>query len=359
VQTDHSENEEKPEMKINRVGVDIAKSVFHVYAVDRHEQPQLQTKLKRGAWVDTLCAQLAPNAEVGMEACASAHHWGRELQRRGFRVKLLAAQFVKPYVKSNKNDRVDAEAICEAMSRPNMRFVSVKTVKQQDIQAIHRIRSELVGERTAKVNQIRGLVGEYGIVAPRGIHQLRRAVPCWLEDAENGLSDLFRGLLAGLREDLQRLDERVAKLDVSIAQSIDDDPLAQRLLALRGVGPLTASALAGALGDGTSFRKGRDFAASLGLTPRQQSTGGRERLLGISKRGDPYLRKLLVHGARAVLQYAKRRDDALSKWVNALSGRKHANVVAVALANKTARIAWALAAGNTTYDSELVAASPV
>ena len=337
-------------MKITRVGVDIAKSVFHVYAVDRHEQPQWQTKLKRGDWLDALCAQLSANAEVGMEACASAHHWGRELQRRGFCVKLIAAQFVKPYLKSNKNDRVDAEAICEAMSRPGMRFISVKTVMQQDIQAMHRIRSELVGQRTAKANQIRGLVGEYGIVAPSGINQLRRALPCWLEDAENGLSDLFRGLCADLREDLRRLDERVAELDASIARSINGEPLAQRLLALRGVGPL---------GDGASFRKGRDFAASLGLTPRQRSTGGRDRLLGISKRGDPYLRKLLVHGARAVLRYAKGRDDALSQWANALSSRKHANVVTVALANKTARVAWALAAGGTAYDPALVAASPV
>jgi transposase len=255
-------------MKINRVGVDIAKSVFHVYAVDRHEQSQLQAKLNRGDWLNKLCVRLLPNAEVGMEACASSHHWGRELQRRGFRVKLIAAQFVKPYVKSNKNDRVDAEAICEAMSRPGMRFVSVKTVVQQDIQAMHRIRADLVGQRTAKANQIRGLVGEYGIVAPRGIHQLRRALPCWLEDAENGLSDIFRGLLADLREDLQGLDERIAQLDSIIARSIDGDPLAQRLLVLRGVGPLTASALVSALGDGTSFRKGRDFAASLGLWAR-------------------------------------------------------------------------------------------
>ena len=222
---------------------------------------------------------------------------------------------------------------------------------------MHRIRSELVAQRTAKANQIRGLVGEYGIVAPSGIHQLRRALPCWLEDAGNGLSDLFRGLLADLYEDLQRLDERIAKLDTSIARSTDNDPLARRLLAIRGIGPLTANALVGALGDGASFRRGRDFAASLGLTPRQQSTGGRDRLLGISKRGDPYLRKLLVHGARAVTHHAKRRDDALSKWLNALASRKHANVVAVALASKTARVAWALASGGTAYDSKLIAAS--
>jgi transposase len=357
VQTNHSGNEEKSEMKITRVGVDLAKSVFHIHAVDRRERPQWQTKLKRCDWVDALCERLAPGAEVGMEACASAHHWGRELQGRGIRVKLIAAQFVKPYVKSNKNDSVDAEAICEAMSRPGMRFVSLKTIAQQDIQAMHRIRSELISQRTAKVNQIRGLVGEYGIVAPTGINQLRRALPVWLEDAENGLSGRFRGLLCGLREDLQHLDERVAELDSDIAKSVTDDPLARRLLALRGVGPLTASALTGALADGASFRRGRDFAASIGLTPRQHSTGGRDRLLGISKRGDPYLRKLLVHGARAVLRHAEARDDALSQWVNAMSSRKHPNVVTVALANKTARVAWAIAARGTTYDPELIAAS--
>lgn len=176
-------------MEIIRVGVDIAKSVFHVHAVDRNGQPQWRAKLKRSTWLDMLCERLAPGVEIGMEACASAHHWGRELHKRGFRVKLIAAQFVKPYVKSNKNDRVDAEAICEAMSRPGMRFVAVKSVEQQDVQAIHRIRSELVGHRTAKANQIRGLVGEYGIIAPAGIQQLRRALPEWLEGAENGLTD--------------------------------------------------------------------------------------------------------------------------------------------------------------------------
>jgi transposase len=289
-------------MNLSRAGVDIAKSVFHVHAVDRHDQPGWQARLRRSEWLDALCKRLAPGAEVGMEACASAHHWGRKLQERGFRVKLIGAQFVKPYVKSNKNDRVDAEAICEAMSRPGMRFVAVKSVAQQDRQAAHRIREELVGQRTAKANQIRGLVGEYGIIAPKGIQQLRRALPDWLEDAGNGLTENFRVLLADLADDLRYLDERIANLDERIARGVKDDPVARRLLALRGVGPLTASALAGTLGDGTSFTKGRDFSASLGLTPRQHSTGGRDRLLGISKRGDAYLRKLLVHGARAVLR---------------------------------------------------------
>ena len=290
-----------------------------------------------------------------MEACASAHHWARELQKRGYWVKLIAAQFVKPYVKSNKNDAVDAEAICEAMSRPGMRFVAVKSVAQQDTQAAHRIREELVGQRTAKANQIRGLVGEYGIVAPVGIQQLRRALPQWLENAENGLTDEFRALLADLVEDLRYLDDRIEGLTERISRCVDRDPVARRLLELRGVGPLTASALAGALGDGKTFTKGRDFAASVGLTPRQHSTGGKDRLLGISKRGDSYLRKLLIHGARAVLRYAKNRNDGLSQWLNDLSARKHANVVAVALANKTARVAWAIVHNDTVYDPALAA----
>ena len=341
-------------MNITRVGVDIAKSVFHVHAVDRHGNLVWQAKLKRNQWVAALTERLAPGAEIGMEACASSHHWAREFNKRGYRVKLIAAQFVKPYVKSNKNDLVDAEAICETMSRPGMRFVAVKTVEQQDIQAAHRIREELVGQRTAKSNQIRGLVGEYGIVAPVGIRQLRRALPQWLEDGENGLTDNFRALLADLAHDLRYLDDRIADLDEKIEASVKNDPVARRLLELRGVGPLTASALAGALGDGRSFSKGRDFAASIGLTPRQHSTGGKDRLLGISKRGDSYLRKLLVHCARAVIHHAKNRDDGLSQWLKTLSARKHANVVAVALANKTARVAWSVVRNDTAYDPSLI-----
>ena len=346
-------------MNITRVGVDIAKSVFHVHAVDRHGGLLWQAKLKRNGWLAALSEQVEPGAEIGMEACASAHHWARELQQRGYRVKLIAAQFVKPYVKSNKNDLVDAEAICEAMSRPGMRFVAVKSVEQQDIQAAHRIREELVGHRTAKSNQIRGLVGEYGLIAPVGIRQLRRTLPRWLEDGENGLTEDFRALLADLADDLRHLDDRIADLDERIEASVKKDPVARRLLELRGVGPLTASALAGALGDGKAFSKGRDFSASLGLTPRQHSTGGKDRLLGISKRGDSYLRKLLVHGARAVIRHAKDRDDGLSQWLQALSARKHANTVAVALANKTARVAWAVVHNDTAYDPSLISGGEV
>ncbi|HCR98450.1 IS110 family transposase [Halomonas sp.] len=344
-------------MNISRVGVDIAKSVFHVHGVDRHEQPQWRGKYTRAKWLDAVCRRVPQGAIIGMEACATAHYWARQLQARGYQVKLVAAQFVKPYVKTNKNDRADAEAICEALGRPTMRFVAIKSVEQQDAQATHRIREELISQRTAKANQIRGLVGEYGLIAPTGIQQLRRALPLWLEDASNGLSDHFRRLLAELANDLRYLDDRVEQLTTAIEKHANTDPVARRLMTLRGIGPITASALAGVLGDGTIYQRGRDFAASLGLTPRQHSTGGRERLLGISKRGNGYLRKLLVHGARSVLRYAVTQEDGLSQWIKRLAMRKHRNVAIVALANKTARMAWAITRHQVPYDPELAAAA--
>lgn len=344
-------------MNISRIGVDLAKNVFHVHAVDRHDHVQWTAKLSRRKWIAAICLRAEPGVEIGMEACAGAHHWARVLEARGYRVKLIAAQFVKPYVKSNKNDHIDAQAVCEAMSRPSMRFVRPKSIEQQDVQATHRIRSELVGQRTAKANQIRGLVGEYGIVAPVGIGQLREAIHLWLEDAENGLTSCFREMLHGLCIDLKRLDERIGELDGQIQRMVKGDSQARRLMKLRGVGPITATALSAALGDGKSFKKGRDFAASLGLTPKQHSTGGKERLLGISKRGDPYLRTLLVHGARAVVAAVKRnhKGDELSRWIEQMSARKHANIVSVALANKTARIAWAIVSAEADYEPSVMA----
>ena len=348
-------------MKIKRIGVDIAKNVFHGHGVDRHESLIWQRKLKRDEWISAVCEKVEPGAQIAMEACATSHHWARELQRHGYQVKLIAAQFVKPFVKSNKNDRNDAEAISEAIKRPSMRFVSVrfvsvKSVAQQDVQAMHRILSELVSHRTAKANQIRGLMSEYGIVAPVGINQLRKAIPCWLEDAENNLSGLMRELLHDLWNDLIRFDERVEKLNNQIALSVKADPIAQKLSTLKGVGPLGCSAMAVALGDGSAYKNSRQFAASLGLAPRQHSTGGKERLLGISKRGDSYLRTLLVHGARTVIRHAKNKNDPISNWINDMLERKHINVVAIALANKTARIAWALIAKERDFDPALAAA---
>jgi transposase len=285
-----------------------------------------------------------------MEACTGAHHWARMLIQRGYEVTIISPQFVKPFVKSNKNDANDAQAICEAMGRPNMHPVRVKTVEQQDIQATHRVREEIKRHRAAKANQIRGLVSEYGLVAPQQLSSLRRAIPEWLEDADNGLSFLFRQLLQGLWGDLHVLDQRMAELDNQIGVMAQQDPVAKRLQQLRGVGPLIATALIATVGDAKQYRKGRDMAAAIGLTPRQHSSGGKDRLLGISKRGDAYLRCLLVHGARSAVRTAKDKDDRLSRWVVNLQSRRHANVVAVAMANKIARMAWAIMTRDTDYD---------
>ena len=339
-------------MKLSRVGVDLAKNVFQVHGVDRHDKVVWRRRLTRKRWLSALMAQADPGCEIGMEACASAHHWARELQSHGYTVRLIPPQFVKPYVKSNKNDANDAEAICEAMSRPNMRFVAVKSVAQQDIQATHRIRAELMRQRKAKANQIRGLVAEYGLVAPLTLHALRRTIPGWLEDAENGLTDYFRSLLNGLWSDLILLDDRVLEMDREIERLANSHEVTRRLQQLRGVGPMVATALVATVGSAEQYPKGRQMAAALGLTPRQCSSGGQQRLLGISKRGDAYLRTLLIHGARAVVSQAKHREDRLSQRVTAIAIRRHPNVAAVALANKTARMAWAMLRQGTDYDPD-------
>lgn len=334
-------------MNIKRIGIDLAKQVFQLHGVDGQEKVVLRKQLRRAQLLDYF--KKLPPCLIGMEACGGAHYWARELQKLGHTVKLMAPQFVKPYVKSNKNDANDAEAICEAVARPNMRFVAIKTIVQQDIQAIHRIRSELVQQRTAKVNQIRGLLAEYGLIVGRRVEVLRHALPQLLEEAENGLTADFRVLLEGLRHDLVTLDERVDDLDKKIKTLANNNPAAKRLQQIPGIGPITATALVCAIGDGKQFKRGRDMAAWLGLTPRQHSSGGKDRLLGISKRGDAYLRTLLIHGGRSVLKVAAQKDDPRSRWLQNLCGRRNKNIAAVALANKNARIAWALLSKETDY----------
>ena len=342
-------------MKITRVGVDLAKNVFQVHGVDVHGKCVWKRRLKRATWLRVFTEMVEPGCTVGMEACGGAHHWARELKARGYEVRLLPPQFVKPYVKGQKDDASDAAAICEAMSRPDMRFVPVKTIEQQDIQAIHRVRALVMSERTANSNQIRGLVTEYGLVAPRHVGPLRKAIPCWLEDAENGLTAQFRALLQGLWHELLTLDQRIKELTAEITRISNAHPEAKRLKQqLRGVGPLVSTALVARIGDGRQFKRGRQAAASVGLTPRHHGTGGRNRLYGITKQGDRYLRSLLIHGSRAVVSHAKRRDDPLSLWVTDLADRTHPNVAAVALANKTVRIAWAMLRHSTDYDPEFV-----
>jgi transposase len=343
-------------MNIKRIGVDLAKQVFQLHGVDSHERMVLKKKLKREQ-MQAFFRDL-PACLIGFEACSGAHYWARELQKLGHTVKLIAPQFVKPYVKANKNDANDAEAICEAVSRPTMRFVAIKSPAQQDLQATHRVRSQLVSQRTEKVNQIRGLLAEYGIVVGQRIESLRKALPDVLENAENALSGDFRALLEGLRQDLQNLDGRVKELDKRIQLQANRDEGAQRLQQIPGIGPITATALVSGVGDARQFKRGRDMAAWLGLTPGQHSSGGKERLLGISKRGDAYLRTLLIHGARAVLKVAGQKDDPRSRWLQGLSERRNKNIAAVALANKNARIAWALLSKNLDYQPAEMALAP-
>ncbi len=334
--------------KITRMGVDLAKNVFQVHGVEDSGTCVFKRGISRNKWIQVLMEHVDPGCEIGMGACSGAHHWVRVLRSYGFVVKLMVPQFVKPYEKNNKNDARDAEA----MGRPTMRFVSVKSIEQQDIQAMHRVRSTLVQQRTAKANQIRGLVSEYGLVVPQQLHRLRAAIPDWLGNGENGLTQYFRSLLQGLQQDLMTLDQRVHALDSEIKQPANQNEVTQRLQQLRGVGPVVATALLATVGDGKQYKSSRQMAASIGLTPRQHSSGNKERLLGISKRGDAYLRTLLIHGARAVVSQAKHKEDRLSQWVTQLANTKHTNVAAVALANKIIRMAWAMLRNGTDYDPE-------
>jgi transposase len=336
--------------KLTTIGLDLAKNVFHVVGCDSRGQQVLRKRLRR-AQVLGYFSQLPP-CRVGMEACAGSHYWGREIQALGHEVRLIPAQHVKPLVRGNKNDYNDALAIAEALGRPGLRFVGLKSAAQQDIQALHRLRSRCVAERTALCNQLRGLLAEYGIVLPRGVASLRRGIPELLEDADNGLSALFRRLLAERYRQLQELEGHLATYTRELARHSTANEACQRLQTIPGYGPVLASVFHGAVGDGAAYRRGRDVAASLGLVPRQHSSGGQARLLGISKRGDRYLRSLLVHGARSVVSRAAGKHDPLNLWITRLRERRGFNRAVVALANKLARIGWAVLARNTTYQAQ-------
>ena len=339
--------------KITTIGIDLAKNIIQVHGVDRRGKAVMKKQLKRNQ-VISFFANL-PACRVGMEVCGSAHHWARKLEKLeklGHMVKLMAPQFVKPYVKTNKNDVADAEAICEAVSRPTMRFVPVKTGEQQAVLALHRARQGFVKARTAQANQIRGLLGEYGIIIPQGIVHVAKRVPDILEDGENELPGVFRQLLGRLAEHLNELDRQVGELEVQIGSWHRDNEASKRLAQIPGIGPITASALVASIGDAKSFKNARQMAAWLGLVPRQHSTGGKPKLLGISKRGDAYLRTLLIHGARAVLRVAERKANYADSWLANLLSRRPKNVAAVALANKNARIVWALLAHDREYEAE-------
>jgi len=303
----------------------------------------------------TFIAQLPP-CLIGIEACGGAHYWKRFFERCGHQTKMMAPQFVKPYVKSNKNDALDAEAICEAVQRPNMRFVPGKSIEQQDLQSLHRIRSQWVARRTAQGNQIRGLLQEYGIILPKGLNHVRKGIPDILADGENELSPLFRGMLNELYRELVHLDERIEAIKNQLESLAQQNKDCQRLLGIPGIGLLSATALIAAVGDVSVFANGRELAAWLGLVPRQHSTGGKNTLLGISKRGDSYLRSLLIHGGRSVVRTANKHEDRRSLWVSELTERRGKNCAAVAVANKNARTAWAILTHETEYKTSMVAA---
>lgn len=338
-------------MKVTTLGIDLAKNVFQLHGVNEFGKPVLKKQLKR----EQMAAFLVnlPPCLIGMEACASAHYWARKLQGFGHTVKLMAPQFVKPYVKTNKNDAADAEAICEAVTRPNMRFVPIKNSEQQSVLALHTVRQGFVKARTAQANQIRGLLSEFGLIIPQGIAHIASRVPELIEDASNALPGAFRLLIERLLEHLKGLDEQVKELESQIVKWHRSSELSSKLEGVPGIGPITASALVATIGDAKNFDNGRQVAAWLGLVPRQHSSGGKQNLLGISKRGDIYLRTLLIHGARSVIHWESRTPDACS-WVSGVLKRRNKNVAAVALANKNARIVWALLAHDREFRADYV-----
>lgn len=338
-------------MTIVRIGLDLAKYVFEVHGVDGRGKTTLRKTLRRGQ-VGRFFANLPP-CIVGMEACGGAHFWARKIGMFGHEARLISPQFVKPYIKSNKSDRNDAEAICEAVGRPHMRFVTIKSDEQLTLQATHRIRSRLIGNRTALANQIRGILAEFGVVVARNIGALRGRLPEIIDGADGCLDAMTRSLVIELRDELIEADKRVRVYDHRIKRLCSLSEACERLRQIEGIGPVTATALVAAAGDARAFNNGRQFAAWLGLVPRQHSSGGRVRLLGISKRGDRYLRTLLIHGARSALRRCRHKKDARSRWLQKLRERRHPNVAAVALANKNARIAWVLLRHGVAYDRTL------
>lgn len=335
-------------MQVITFGIDLAKNVFQIHGVDAAGHTIVKKQLKRDQLAPYF-ANVAP-ATIGMEACSSAHYWARKLQSLGHSVKLMAPQFVKPYVKGNKNDANDAQAICEAVTRKSMRFVPIKNVEQQALLSLHCVRQGFVVERTAYANRIRGLMSEFGFVIPQGIHHINERVHDLIEDASNELPGLFRVTIERLLEHFKELQRQVRELELQIQTWHRSNEASRKLQAIPGIGPITASALIASIGDAKNFKSGRELSAWLGLVPRQHSSGGKQNLLGISKRGDMYLRMLLVQGAHSVINASCRKGVATG-WLPGLLKRRNHNVAAVAVANKNARIAWALLSRERQYET--------
>ena len=331
--------------EITTIGLDLAKNIFQVHGVDEVGGVVIRKRLRR----DQVLAFFAglPSCLVGMEACATAHYWARELRALGHEVRLMPPQYVKPYVKRNKNDVADAEAICEAVKRPSMRFVPVKSAEQQSALSMHRGRELLVRQRTMLGNALRGHLAEFGLIAAQGLHKVAGLIAIVRDDKDERVPDTARQVLRVIAEQIDELEMRIAAIEAQIMAWHKSNPVSQRLATIPSIGPIIATAIAATVPDPGEFRSGREFAAWLGLVPRQHSTGGKARLGGISKRGDSYIRRLLVNGAHAVMLRSKAAK--VDPWLIALRGRRPRLVAAVALANKTARIAWAIMRKEETY----------
>jgi transposase len=334
-------------MSISIIGLDLGKSVFQVHGVDAHGKVVATKQLRRAA-VLRFFANLPP-CLVGLEACATAHHWARAIGGLGHQVRLMPPQYVKAYVKRSKTDRADAAAICEAVQRPTMRFVAVKTQEQQGMLVIHRVRETLVAQRTQLINALRGHLAEFGLIAPQGAGNVRELI-ARLADAEE-VPPMAHGVLQTLIDQLRHTEARITELDGQLAEQSRQNETVQRLMSVPGVGPIVATALVATIGDARTFRSGRHLAAWIGLVPGQRSTGGKERLVGITKAGDGYLRRLLVNGARALTRWWRTR----SPWLAGLLARRPVNVAAVALANKLARIVWAVMVRGEVYRAGAIA----
>jgi transposase len=335
-------------MNITTLGIDLAKNVFQVHGADSKGKTLIKKKLTRSQLLKFI-ANL-PTCKIAMEACGGANYWARKFVEYGHEVKLISPQFVKPFVKGNKNDRNDAEAIVEAASRPNMRYVSPKTIAQQDLQSLLRLREACLQMRTKMSNQLRGLLTEYGMVFPKGMCHLRAELPSLFDrEKDNGLTEGFKEMLEMHYDLLRSLEEKITAYNKKIVMLAKQNESCERIQKVEGIGPIAAVAIVFTMGNPNDFKNGRHFAAFLGLVPRQDSSGGRNRLLGITKHGDGYVRQLLVHGARSMLIYAGKKSDKRSLWVNQLKWRAGANRTCVAVANKNARIVWALLKNNDDY----------
>lgn len=332
---------------VTTVGIDLAKNIFQVHGADKAGKKVYSKALKRDELIPFLAQQ--KKCLIGIEACGGSHHWARRFQALGHEVKMMAPQFVKPYVKADKTDRNDAAGIAEAVTRPHMQSVPIKTVEQQELQMLHRVRALAVEERTALSNQIRGFLAEFGIIIAQGVTKVFAALPHLLENKSNVLSMKSVSLFQDLYERFKEVDKKIKAYDKDITTEAKHDERCQRLMEIEGIGPISSTALVAVLGNAQTFKTGRQVSAWLGLVPKQHSSGGKVKMQGISKRGDSYVRQLLIHGARAVLYALGEKTDGRSEWLRKLVTRAGVNKAAVALANKNARIVWALLHHNERY----------